>query len=192
MQHSEARERVLQAAERLFAERGYTAVTIKDVATAAGIHHASLYHHAPGGKEQLYVEVTERTLERHRQGIAAAIQQGGADLRAQLQGIAAWMISQPPMDLIRMVHSDVPAISPATAEHLFELAYAAMLVPIEIVFQRAQERGEIAHPNIGNIAGALFSAIQGLHTLPDEYLAQPREAMAGEIIDVFIAGLKRG
>lgn len=54
IQPSEAHERVLYAAERLFAECGYHTVTVKDVAKAAGIHHASLYHHAPGGKAQLF------------------------------------------------------------------------------------------------------------------------------------------
>jgi AcrR family transcriptional regulator len=190
MHSSEARERVLQAAEQLFAERGYTAVTVKDIARAAGLHHASLYHHATDGKEGLFVEVTKRTLRRHQEGIAAAISQAGDDLRAQLQGIAAWLLAQPPMDLIRMVHSDAPAIGATVAQTLLASAYEAVLVPIESILQQAQARGEIAHPNVGNIAGAIFSAIQGLHTLPTEYLAMPRQAMANEIIDVFIAGLR--
>jgi AcrR family transcriptional regulator len=41
MDESEARERVLAAAERLFAERGYAAVTLRDIAAAVGIRHAS-------------------------------------------------------------------------------------------------------------------------------------------------------
>jgi AcrR family transcriptional regulator len=190
IQPSEARERVLYAAERLFAERGYHTVTVKDVAKAAGIHHASLYHHAPGGKAQLFVEVTERALRRHQQAIAEAIGKGGADLRMQLQWIADWLVSQPPMDLIRMVHADLPAIEPVAAARLLRLAYDAILAPIELILQQAQDRGEIAHPNLGNIAGAIFSAVEGLHTLPDEHLAVPRRVMADELIDIFIAGLR--
>ena len=190
MQNSEARERVLQAAELLFTERGYTSVTVKDIAHAAGIHHASIYHHAPGGKEQLYVDVTERSLRGHQQGIEAAIHAGGTDLRVQLHKIAAWLLDQPPMDLIRMVHSDTPAIDPTVARRLFALAFQATLVPIERILQQAQIRGEIAHPNLGNIGGAIFSSIESLHTLPDEYLEKPRQEMANELIDVFIQGLK--
>ncbi|MBZ0309485.1 MAG: TetR/AcrR family transcriptional regulator, partial [Anaerolineae bacterium] len=52
-------------AEHLFAERGYTAVTLRDIAEAVGLRHASLYHHVPGGKEALFIEVTERTMKRH-------------------------------------------------------------------------------------------------------------------------------
>jgi AcrR family transcriptional regulator len=67
---SESRERVLQQAEHLFSERGYAAVTLRDIAAGLGIRQASLYHHVPGGKEQLYVEVTERNLRRIRMGCA--------------------------------------------------------------------------------------------------------------------------
>ena len=48
---SEARERVLDGAAKLFTERGYAAVTLRDIAAEVGIRHTSLYHHVPGGKE---------------------------------------------------------------------------------------------------------------------------------------------
>ncbi|MDX2162134.1 MAG: TetR/AcrR family transcriptional regulator [bacterium] len=190
MQHSEARERVLLAAERLFAERGYAAVTVKDIAAAAGIHHASLYHHAPQGKTQLFVEVTERTIARHQAGIADAILSAGDDLRAQLYAIAAWMLTQPPLDMIRMVHSDVPALDADSGQHLLGYAYAAIQMPIEAVFQQAQQHGEIQPLDSGNLAGALFSMIQGTFTLPNAYLHRSRQALANEIIDVLLTGLQ--
>jgi AcrR family transcriptional regulator len=190
MNHSEARERVLQAAERLFAERGYTAVTVKDIAAAAGIHHASLYHHAPDGKEGLFVEVMTRILERHRAGIADAVGAGGEDVRAQLHGIAAWMLSQPPMDMIRMALSDMPAIDAASANMLAALAFEAMIVPIVRVLYDARGRGELLQGDLGNIAGGIFSMLQGLHTLPEAYLERSRQEMANELIDVMLAGMK--
>ena len=50
---SEARERVLLVAERLFRERGYQAVTLRDIAQEVGIRHTSLYHHFPRGRNRL-------------------------------------------------------------------------------------------------------------------------------------------
>lgn len=189
MQSSEARERVLDAAERLFAERGYRAVTIKDIAGAVHIHHSSLYYHIPGGKEQLYIEVTERSLQRHKAGLSKAIEGSEPDLGSQLQAIAAWLLSQPPMDLIRMTLSDMPAIDPAAAERLSDKAYSVLFEPIIEVLEHAQARGEVAHPNLGNVAGAIFSSIEGLHTIPDQYLEVSRQEMAAELIDVFIRGM---
>jgi AcrR family transcriptional regulator len=137
----------------------------------------------------LFVEVMERVLRNHQAGIAEAVARGGDDLRAQLQGIADWLVSQPPMDLIRMVHVDLPAISASHAEYLEALAHEAMLEPLEEILAAAQARGQIAHPNLGHIAGGLFWAIEGLHSLPDEYLLQPRAMIASELIEVFLKGL---
>ncbi len=56
--NTDARERVLDAAERLFAERGYASVTLRDIAAEVGIRHTSLYHHVPGGKEAIFAHPT--------------------------------------------------------------------------------------------------------------------------------------
>ncbi|WP_420409937.1 TetR/AcrR family transcriptional regulator [Hoeflea sp.] len=50
---------LLDAAERLFAERGYDGASIRDIASAAGAQIASVsFHH--GGKETLFERVVER------------------------------------------------------------------------------------------------------------------------------------
>jgi AcrR family transcriptional regulator len=54
-------ERILDAAEALFAERGYEGTSQRDVAERAGLSAASLYNHFPG-KEALYAAVLERGL----------------------------------------------------------------------------------------------------------------------------------
>ncbi|MGF1493629.1 MAG: TetR/AcrR family transcriptional regulator [Microcoleaceae cyanobacterium] len=188
---SEARERVLQAAESLFMRRGYEAVTVKDIAKEAGIHHASIYHHVPGGKADLFVEVMTRHLRQHQAGIQAAIGGAGDDLEAQLRGISAWLLSQPPMDLIRLTNSDLPSIDPKSAEELENLAFFALLVPIQSVLEQAQQRGEIDHPNLGIVAGAILSSVEGLHMISEEYVQGSRQQMAEQLIEVFIRGIAR-
>ncbi len=54
-------ERILDAAEDLFAERGYTATSLEDVADRVGIRSPSLYNHFRN-KEALYTAVLERLL----------------------------------------------------------------------------------------------------------------------------------
>ncbi|MEM1110915.1 MAG: TetR/AcrR family transcriptional regulator [Pseudomonadota bacterium] len=54
-------ERILDAAEDLFAERGYAATSLGDVADRVGIRSPSLYNHFRN-KEALYTAVLERLL----------------------------------------------------------------------------------------------------------------------------------
>ena len=188
---NEARERVLDAAERLFAQRGYTAVTLRDIGVAVGIRHTSLYHHVPGGKEELFIEVTERNLHRHRVGLTQAIAGAAADVRSQLYAVADWLLAQPPMDMIRLAHSDMPAIDPSHGHRLANLAYVCMIAPIEAALDQAQQNGEIAHHNHGLIAGGLLGMIQSLHAVPDMALEQSRPQMAHELTDTMLDGLRR-
>lgn len=55
-------ERILDAAEDLFAERGYSATSLGDVADRVGIRSPSLYNHFRN-KEALYAAVMERLLK---------------------------------------------------------------------------------------------------------------------------------
>ena len=52
---------VLGIAARLFAEKGYDATSIQDIATAAGITKSSVYHHIRS-KEELLETVCRRLL----------------------------------------------------------------------------------------------------------------------------------
>jgi AcrR family transcriptional regulator len=55
------RERILAAAERLFARRGFSGTSIRDITDAVGIKPPALYNHFPN-KEDLYAEVLSASL----------------------------------------------------------------------------------------------------------------------------------
>ena len=55
-------QRILDAAEDLFAQKGYSATSLGDVADAVGIRSPSLYNHFKN-KEALYEAVLDRLLE---------------------------------------------------------------------------------------------------------------------------------
>ena len=54
-------ERILDAAESLFAERGYESTPLREIARRVGIAQPGLYNHFPS-KEALYVAVLDRAL----------------------------------------------------------------------------------------------------------------------------------
>ena len=58
----DTRERVLQAAQALFAERGYRGTSLRDIAKRIGVKAPSLLHHFPS-KQQLYLAVLDKMFE---------------------------------------------------------------------------------------------------------------------------------
>jgi AcrR family transcriptional regulator len=54
--------RILDAAEALFAQQGYDATSLRDIAARAGLQQPGLYKHF-AGKEDLYRQVYERALK---------------------------------------------------------------------------------------------------------------------------------
>ena len=58
---SETAQLILYEAERLFAERGFDGVSVNDVAMAAGVSKANIFHHF-GNKQALYMAVLNSSL----------------------------------------------------------------------------------------------------------------------------------
>ena len=188
--NSDARERVLHAAEGLFMERGYASVTMQDIASTLGIRQASLYYHAPGGKEELFIEVMERGLERHREGLGKAIMLAPSNLRAELAAAAAWLLSQPPLDLMRIVRSDMDAIDPKEAERLGGVLFVSLLAPLSKLFKDAHARGESRSDSATLLAGSFLSVIDSIWYAASSFpTAKNMEHMAAEMIEVFARGL---
>lgn len=67
-----SREKILDAAEALFARRGYAGVGLREVAESVGLVKSSLFHHFRS-KAQLYCEVIARVLDRIRLGLAPVL-----------------------------------------------------------------------------------------------------------------------
>lgn len=79
------RARVLEEAVRLFAERGYDQLSMRDLAAAAGCSPANLYHHF-GSKYELFFTIIEEAMLLHLAGLEDALRAHG-DPVDQLQHV---------------------------------------------------------------------------------------------------------
>lgn len=185
----DARQRVLDMAEELFMARGYSAVTLRDIANALDLKQASLYYHFPEGKEQLFVAVALRTFDRHRRGMEAAITGAEADLRSRLAAVAAWFESQPPLNLLGMLHADMPALSSEQQFLLGERAYQSMFTPLRTIFTNAQKAGEArsVHPDL--LAGFFLTLMDSLNHAEGRPGAPTRQAMIAEVVTLMLDGV---
>ena len=89
------RELLLETAQRLFDENGVDAVTMSDVASAAGVGKGTLYRHFPNGKAdlcQLLIDQDQRDLQNRT---LARLRENGdplADLEWFLGEVAAFVL----------------------------------------------------------------------------------------------------
>jgi len=67
------RERILDASSELFRRQGLAGTGIKQILGRAGAPFSSLYHHFPGGKDQLAAETIEREGRYFAQLVAGVI-----------------------------------------------------------------------------------------------------------------------
>src|SRR6478609_3737886 len=85
---AQRREQMLDAANDLFAERGYEEVSVEDIARAAGVTRG-LVHHYFGGRTQVYIALLER-LDAMREG--SLRQPEGRSARARVEDtVSRWL-----------------------------------------------------------------------------------------------------
>ena len=186
----DTRERVLATAQQLFRRKGYQGVSIRELAQAVDLREASLYYYAPGGKEQLYVDVLERDLEHHRAGLTEAIGTAHPELRQQLLAAAEWFIAQSPPPIFRLFETDVHFLSPENGEKLLSLAYECLYAPLAYMFRNALIRGEIQAVDPVLLASTFVSIMAGMgHTQQAALVHGFQSDAARQIVDILLHGL---
>ncbi len=81
-----ARRRLYATALRLFADRGFHAVSVRDITDALGQQPGALYAHA-ASKHQLLADLIALGVADHRDRIRSAVLDAGADPVAQLRAL---------------------------------------------------------------------------------------------------------
>jgi AcrR family transcriptional regulator len=85
---SDARARMVRSAAYLFRERGFSGTAFRDVIAHSGAPRGSIYHHFPGGKEQLAEEAVRYAGDYLGAGLRAATRDD--DPVAAVRSFLAW------------------------------------------------------------------------------------------------------
>lgn len=107
-QAEQTRKRLLDTAEKLFAEKGFDAVSIREITSKAEVHLGSVNYHF-GSKKELYHEIFKtRWLERAqrvRQPLKDLEKKGGQSPESVIKAIVGLIMSNPLSDEERWIHS---------------------------------------------------------------------------------------
>lgn len=146
------RDRILNVARDLFIERGFAEVSMQQIAEAANLRKASIYHHFPS-KVDLFVAVTKREIVALYEQTTAAVTESD-DLVSQLRAIARVWLFEFRGDHVRMVR-DVYENVPMDQQVQFEAELSSFIAVIADTFKRAAAAGEI-RPIDPTVAAAVF------------------------------------
>ncbi|MCB0218743.1 MAG: TetR/AcrR family transcriptional regulator [Chrysiogenetes bacterium] len=128
---------ILDAAEEIFAKRGFAATRMADIAEAVGIQRASLVYHFKG-KEELYSAVLTQVFGDLSEQVRVAYESGGPLLRRIEACVNAWIdfaVRRP--TLARLVLREITDADPEPSPEV-----RAVVAPIYELMFRARSEGE--------------------------------------------------
>src|SRR5579863_10211004 len=112
MSGKERREQLLDIGRTLFAERGFDATSVEEIAHRAGVSKPVVYEHF-GGKEGIYAVVVDREMQRLLDNVVSALGQGGGNPRDLLEHAARALLNyiEGSSDGFRIMVRDSPVAS---------------------------------------------------------------------------------
>ncbi len=158
----EKRRLILRAAIRVFAEKGYHACRVQDVASEAGVAYGLVYHYF-SSKEELLETIFRRTWSNMLDAVQE-VERSPAPAREQLAAVAHIVLSawDADPDLVRVLVREV-ARSPHLQEEVDEIqnAFAAL----ERIVIQGQTTGELRDDiNARLAAWILYGALEEIMT----------------------------
>lgn len=89
-----ARERLLDAAQRLFCEKGYEGTSVRDITAEANCNLAAVNYHF-GGKDQLYLEMFRRQMKKNIDRQLETLDRISRDPDATLEDLIRGLVEPP-------------------------------------------------------------------------------------------------
>lgn len=189
---SDTRERALDCAETLMLELGYRGVSMEALARAVGIKKASLYHHFPGGKEEIFASLARRHLAQ-MQASYDTILATLPDVRGRLKAILAYWLRPGGQSshLLRDAMRFMPVEQQRLMAEAFERHVAA---PVRTLLEQGVASGELRAHDTHLITWTLLAAVSQQADMlqhPSGLTSPtPLESVPERLVDVLLDGLK--
>lgn len=138
-----AAESILAVAEQLFAERGYEATSMSELAQRAGVSKANIFHHFHS-KRELYLAVMQAACKDSRQALLE-IRAGNGSTRERLTGFMRRHLRNllDNEEVSRLVLREVLESGPEHGRELAERVFAEGFRQLVETVREGQEHGEL-------------------------------------------------
>ena len=186
MSGQERREQLLDVGRGVFAERGFEAASIEEIAQAADITKPVVYEHF-GGKEGLYAVIVDREVQRLLQRITTALD---ADhprvmLEHAALGFLSYIEEEPDGFRILLRDSPLPGASGTLASLIGDIAS-------QVEYILAQQFGHRGYEPM--VAGLYSQALCGMVALVGQWWLEvgtpSKEEVAAHVVNLAWNGLR--
>lgn len=185
--HEAGRERILEAAQRLFVEQGYKGLSMREIAEAVGVSKPALYHYFTD-KEALFLAILGSYLDVMERVLAEVSDEAGSStewLRAVVRGILEQPHEQ--RSILRLASVEMVHMR-REARAAFNVRYhAQFLDPIAAVIAAGVASGEFrsVEPALATWAllGILYPYFSSSGGPPTT------EAVIEQVIDFYLHGI---
>lgn len=183
------RARIIDAAFRKFADLGYSGVSMQQIADAAGVTKATLYHHFQD-KEALFVEMMRERFGRSQERLARSVD-AGETFRDTLMAYGEVLFSEERADLSRLF-GDFHRYVAEDRQAAFWVDYERPWTYLEGAIRAAMERAEVREGDPVLVAQICFSAFVGQLQIArfGADIPYPPLSLVEEIAGLLLAGLE--
>jgi AcrR family transcriptional regulator len=131
------KSRILSVAQQLFMEKGYRAVTTREIAAQCEITQPALYYHY-SDKQSLYIAMLERFVSHIQKRLRVV---GDGTIAERLEGMLEVLSAEHPTSMMMMVHDILVEFKEENRKRIFSLWKETYLDPFIKIFEEMQEEG---------------------------------------------------
>jgi AcrR family transcriptional regulator len=184
------RDKILHQTTRLFVERGYDGVSIREIAEACSITKAALYYHFVD-KERLLIEILETGLEAFHQLLEDA-RQNYQSAQSRIRAFVFSLFTRLPPEnraVIRLATQEMGKLQPELRTQFAQHYREKFLQPLMDIFTEGQNTGELRplSPELAvwALLGMLYPFMSSESALRQEVTPQHLE----QLLDIFWRGI---
>jgi AcrR family transcriptional regulator len=189
---AQTRTRILQAAQRLFASKGFDGTTTRDLAQAAGVAEGTLFRHFPNKKAILVEVATSGWVEILTDLLTELSEMGSYKAVAQVMRRRMWNF-QKNADLMRVCFMEVQ-FHPDLRDRIQLEVITKMTDVGEAFFQTAMDKG-IYRKTDAKLVAKVFLGMFAIAGFSNNTIMEPdaspqqMQEMAEGLADIFLNGV---
>jgi len=174
MSGQERREQLLDVGRKLFAEKGFEAVSVEEIASKADVSKPVVYEHF-GGKEGLYAVVVDREMNHLLNAIGDALTAGSARELLEQAGMALFDYIDEYPDGFRILVRDSP-VSQQTG------SFASLIIDVAAQVEHLLAREFQAHKISARLAPMYSQMLVGMVALTGQWWLDVRKPRKEDVV----------